>query len=91
MSYIHAIDRKTLLNSLKNIFLAILYVSAHLRPISATDRINKIPKNHEKSPQNAIFRKSIFCSRVAKNMIFGRNLTLWAPESTQKPYIDLPT
>ena len=48
-------------------------------------------KKSRKIIKNAIFQKSIFCDIVAENMIFGRKLALWAPESTQKPYIDLPT
>ena len=48
-------------------------------------------KKSRKIIKNAIFQKSIFCNIFAKNMIFGRKLALWAPESTQKPYIDLPT
>ena len=57
-------------------------------------------------PQKMDFKKKIFekvlisCGPplvtglrdiLAENMIFGRKLTLWTPESTQKPYIDLPT
>ena len=91
MSYIHAIGMKTLLKSLKNTFLTIFHVSGHFRPIPATDRINKIHKITKKSPKKSIFRKSIFCFIVAKNMIFGRKLAIWAPESTQKTYIDPPT
>ena len=48
-------------------------------------------ENHQKVAKNAIFQKSIFFYMVAGNMIFGRKLALWGPESTQKPYIDHPT
>ena len=48
-------------------------------------------KKSRKIIKNAIFQESIFCNIVAKNMIFGRKLAFWDPESTQKPYIDLPT
>ena len=33
-------------------------------------------ENHQKIAKNAIFQKSIFCSIVAGNMIFGRKLVL---------------
>ena len=48
-------------------------------------------KNHQKMSKNAIFQKLIFCYVVAGNVIFGRKMTLWGPESPQKPYIDHPT
>ena len=48
-------------------------------------------ENHQKIAKNAIFQKSIFCYIVAGNMIFGRKLVLWTPESTQKAYIEHPT
>ena len=45
-------------------------------------------ENHQKIAKNAIFQKFIFCYIVAGNMIFGRRLVLWTPESTQKAYIE---
>ena len=48
-------------------------------------------ENHQKIEKIGIFRKSIFCSIVAGNMIFGRKMALWTPKSPQKPYIDHPT
>ena len=48
-------------------------------------------KKSRKIIKKAIFQKSIFCDIVAKNMIFGRKLALWTPESPQKAYIDHPT
>ena len=94
MSYIHAIGMKTLLKSSKNTFLSIFQGSGHFRPIPATNYIGQNRKNREKSPKIAkysIFQKSMFFYIVAGNMIFGRKSAFWGPESTQKPYIDLPT
>ena len=84
---------KILLNSLKSTFPTIFHVSGYFRPIPATYCINKNPKNHEKLPKKCEFLKIDirFCSIVAKNMIFRRKLAVWAPKSTQKPYIDPPT
>ena len=82
---------KILLNSPKNTFLKSFCVSGHFRPIPATNQVGKITKIIKKSKKIAIFRKSIFCSRVAGNMIFDRKSALWIPESPQKPYIDHPT
>ena len=62
-----------------------------VRPLPADSGDRKNHKNHQKIEKNAIFQKSIFCYIVAGNMIFGRKLTLWTPESPQKAYIDHPT
>ena len=45
----------------------------------------------QKIAKNAIFQNSKIFYIVAGNMIFGRKLTLWTPESPQKAYIDHPT
>ena len=82
---------KTVLKNLKNTLLTIIHVPGHFRPISATYYINKNKKKSRKIIKNTIFQTSIFCNIVAENIIFGRKLAIWAPESTQKPYIDLPT
>ena len=82
---------KILLKSPKNPFLKMFCVSGHFRPIPATNQAGRITKIIKKSKKIAIFQKSIFCSIVAGNMIFGRKSALWTPESPQKPYIDHPT
>ena len=82
---------KTLLKSFMNTFPTIFDMSGYFRPIPATYRINKNPKKSRKIIKNTIFQKSIFCHIVAENMIFGRKLALWAQESIQKSYMNLPT
>ena len=72
-------------------FFLIFGRSGHFRPISATNQITKISKKMQKIAKNAIFQNSKIFYIVAGNMIFGRKLTLWTPESPQKAYIDHPT
>ena len=82
------------LNSFKNTFLIIIGRFDKFRPIPAAIHIEKLRKNRENSQKiakNAIFQNLKIFDIVAGNMIFGRKLTLWTPESPQKAYIDHPT
>ena len=67
---------------------------SYFRPLPADPGHESHQQNSKKAQKilkNAIFQKSIIFYRVAGNMIFGRKLALWTPESTQKPHIDPPT
>ena len=73
MSYIHDIGMKSLLKSLKNTFLIILCMPGHFRPIPTIDCINKIRKNHKKSPKLQVFNNRYFTTWWPKIWFLARN------------------
>ena len=72
----------------------ILKFFSYIRPFLADPgHESHRPKSQKslKNRKNQFFQKSIYCDIVSGNMNFGRKRVLWTLQSTQKPYIDLPT
>ena len=69
---------KTLLNSLKNTFLKIIYMSGHFRPIPAIIQIGKITKI-KKNRKNRNF------SKIDILLYSGRKYDIWPEISPLDP------